>query len=373
MILANILAALAIGAASVPATVATERVITSPVILKDRVITVRADLVFEAPVRIDGVTFRLEGDGRVVLRQAHGSRIEDSAFTGGRLHQLLAIRTDGLTVEGTQFIGAGNEWELFAVVPGHPWEFVDGPENGFWFDPKAEKGGTNRLGHINPVTASRTALGDGTNRITLPIRAPLEATFPLRLADLNTWDVWGPGLDPDRSRFRVVGNTEDSVTLEIVPRWEGDQQVFRRGETYRWATWREDALIKGLRVVGCTFVGPGRLSGLSAYGVIAALIKGNTATGFFDYGLGLEHSKGSLMQDNVASGNQGGWNQIEFVGQLGTNYASGNRGVLADVAHGYRVRPPLSADEFRPGRNSSPEFRTIERSKLGGTNRRLPP
>lgn len=373
MVLANLLAALAIGATSVPATVANERVITSPVILKDRVITVRADLVFEAPVRIDGVTFRLEGDGRVVLRQAHGSRIEDSAFTGGRLHQLLAIRTDGLTVENTQFIGAGNRWELFAVVPGHPWEFKDGPENGFWFDPKAEKGGTNRLGHVNPITASRTAVGDGTNRITLSLRAPLEATFPLHLANRNTWDVWGPGLDPDRSRFRVVGNTEDSVTLELIPRWEGDQQVFRCGEVYRWATWREDALTRGLRVENCTFVGHGRLSGFSAYGVIAAIVKGNSATGFGDYGIGLEYSRGSLLQDNVASGNQGGWNQIELVGQLGTNYASGNRGVLADVAHGYRVRPPLSADEFRPGRNSSPEFRTIERSKLGGTNRRLPP
>jgi len=311
-----------------------------------------AVLVLDQPgSKLLNCTIICEGYAWVTLFQAHGSTVRGNTFKGGKRWQLMNMRTNNLLVENNRFEGNSNDISLYAIVAGDPWAFPDAAKTGFGFVNKPHRfgGGTNRFQHVNPLIADRRGEYRGGDTINISY-AGLQTTFKPSAAHFNKWIVWGK--DNAIHDLEFIRATETGATLK----WDG---ALKQGP-FRWITYNPDAFVLDNVIRGNTFIGPGMSSGFSGYSCKNTIVEGNTATGFTDYGLGLEWPFNCTMRDNVASGNQAfidqydkkakTWNQIEAVSPVGPVWMARNVGQEAEVTHFYPqgliksdkpIRPPL--------------------------------
>lgn len=321
---------------TVPSEIRGDYILTQPANVQGQTINLRGTP--EKPARLifqgEGSQFKnnqVVGYGKVVFWNAKNIVAEGNNFSTEGKAQLHLIATPNALVQGNTFNGKSNDDSLLLIEPGHQWQLPDASQYGHKLNLDARfDGGQNRLQQINPLKADRRGYYSGGDRLRLEY-GNLIPVYEPSAAYHNKWLVWGR--DNVVKEARLITADKDGVMLAVSGLKNGP---------VRYITYNPKALIPGVIVRGNKLYGPGKLSGFSGYGLKDALIEGNTAIGFKDYGLGLEISSGTFRK-NTASGNQESnvpgtaryWNQMEVVAPIGKFTLRENTGVFGEVTWFY--------------------------------------
>ncbi|QYK51997.1 MAG: hypothetical protein KF824_06955 [Fimbriimonadaceae bacterium] len=321
---------------TVPSEIQGDYIVSQPAVVQNQTIYLRgtpnkpARLIFQG----NGSQFKnnqVVGAGKVVFWNAKDVLAEGNTFSTEGKAQLHLIATPNAKVLDNTFNGKGNDDSLLLIEPGHQWQLPDAATYGHKLNLNARfEGGQNRLQQINPLKADRRGYYSGGDRLRLEY-GNLTPVYEPSAAHHNKWYVWGK--DNVVKEARLISADRQGVTLAVSDLKNGP---------VRYITYNPKALIPGVVVRGNKLYGPGKLSGFSGYGLKDALIEGNTAIGFKDYGLGLEISSGKFIR-NVASGNQESnvpgtarfWNQMEVVAPIGKFILRENTGMIGEVTWYY--------------------------------------
>ncbi len=336
-----------------PAQIRSTFVVGNPALIKGQ--TVRLSGTEEQPAILalegkntvlEDCTFELSGEAWVILYRADGATVRNCTFRGGSNNQLKIVRANNVTVEGSKFYGEGNNTgPLLEINPGHPWQFTDAFRYSSEYVAHTKYlGGMNRFQHTNFLGYERIAHYDGGPTVKVTYTHKVEPAFHPRSADKNRWFVWGP--DRELHELEFISANDNGFVLNS----NGKVPV----GPIRYLTYNPEALMTGFVLRNSVFTGPGKSSGFSGYALDGALLEGNQASGFSDYGLGYEFSTRSVMRGNKAWDNQKYWdqnnqrmalgNQLEVVAPVGPTKLEKNEGKQTDVRHWHPFAFPIESD-----------------------------
>lgn len=275
----------------------------------------------------------------VGFAQCDGVTIRDSAFYSSISRCVLFNGCSDVTVTDSSFRGTKAVGTLLESGPGDPWSFSEGAKdrNLRHLPEWRWKLGTNRRGHIGQYTDTRTAIGDGSNLVTLDFQHM--AVLDPATVEENRWEI----------QYRDKTYECSLVSIDLIRgRAVIKAPVKVRGRV-DWFTWNPDGYSKNITVTGCDF----HVSGGSLMSVYAStggrfdrnIGDGGIHDGFtFEIATDLQVTNNSV-RDSAPLVNGKPFGEIVFHGQLEDVICKGNTGMTMVQSHG---QPVLDFHSDRP-------------------------